>query len=166
MEGAVGSLRKRQRADGSFPGFWGINLTYATFFAVEGLRAAGVDHDDAGLRRAAEWLAGKQRPDGGWGEHFTSCLRGEYVEHTESQVAMTSWALLTLLESWPGHSQAIERGIEWLSARQEASGSWPDQSANGVCFGSAMLDYRLYKTYFPTWALARRSRVAVDRRSA
>jgi lanosterol synthase len=24
-----------------------------------------------------------------------------------------------------------------------------------VFFGTAMLDYRLYNTYFPTWALAR-----------
>jgi hypothetical protein len=26
---------------------------------------------------------------------------------------------------------------------------------NGVFFGSAMLDYRLYQSYFPTWALSR-----------
>ena len=35
-------LRRRQRPDGSFPGFWGINFTYAIFHVVKGLRAAGV----------------------------------------------------------------------------------------------------------------------------
>jgi lanosterol synthase len=32
-------------------------------------------------------------------------------------------------------------------------GDWPRDSVNGVFFGTAMLDYRLYNTYFPTWAL-------------
>jgi lanosterol synthase len=35
-------LRARQRADGSWAGFWGINFTYATWFAVAALRAGGV----------------------------------------------------------------------------------------------------------------------------
>jgi len=35
------------------------------------------------------------------------------------------------------------------------NGDWPRDSVNGVFFGTAMLDYRLYNTYFPTWALAR-----------
>ena len=89
-------LLSRQRPDGAFPGAWGIFLTYGTFHAVRGLRAAGLPADGPVLRRAAEWLIRHQKPDGGWGEHFTGCLRQEYVEHPESQATMTSWAILAL----------------------------------------------------------------------
>jgi hypothetical protein len=34
-------------------------------------------------------------------------------------------------------------------------GRWPPEAVNGVFFGSAMLDYRLYRVYFPARALAR-----------
>src|SRR6516162_6333261 len=74
-------LRARQRVDGSWPGFWGINFTYATWFAVGALRAAGATPRDPALMLAAEWVASKQKPDGGWGEHYTGCLNATYVEH-------------------------------------------------------------------------------------
>jgi 2,3-oxidosqualene cyclase len=148
-------LRRHQRPDGSFPGFWGINFTYAAFHVVRGLRAAGVPATDPVLRRAADWLAGNQRADGGWGEHYSSCLLGRYVEHPESQVVMTSWALLALLEVADPSSRPIADGVAWLRAKQRPDGSWPRQAVNGVFFGTAMLDYRHYPTYFPAWALAR-----------
>jgi lanosterol synthase len=47
----------------------------------------------------------------------------------------------------------IQRGLDWLASRQLPDGDWPRDSVNGVFFGTAMLDYRLYNTYFPTWAL-------------
>jgi 2,3-oxidosqualene cyclase len=148
-------LRRRQRADGAFAGFWGIHFTYAIFHAVRGLRAAGLPPDDPALVRAAEWLERHQRSDGGWGEHFRSCLEGRYVEHPESQAVMTSWALLALLEVLGPRAAAVEHGAAWLRARQSPEGAWPRQAVNGVFFGTAMLDYRLYPAYFPTWALAR-----------
>ena len=45
--------------------------------------------------------------------------------------------------------------MAWLVGRQCPDGSWPPEAVNGVFFGSAMLDYRLYRAYFPAWALAR-----------
>ena len=49
--------------------------------------------------RAAEWLTSKQKPDGGWGEHYSGCLNATYVDHPQSQPVMTSWALLALLDT-------------------------------------------------------------------
>ena len=155
IERSIRFLRSRQRADGSFAGFWGINFTYAIFHVMKGLCAAGVPSHDPVNMRAAEWLMTKQRADGGWGEHFSGCLTGRYVEHPQSQVVMTSWALLALMEVLPHTAPAVTRGIEFLHSQQTADGGWPSQAVNGVFFGSAMLDYRLYKTYFPAWALAR-----------
>ena len=68
---------------------------------------------------------------------------------------MTSWALLALMEILPPGAEPIARGVAWLMARQLPDGGWPPEAVNGVFFGSAMLDYRLYRSYFPAWALAR-----------
>ena len=127
------------------------------------MRAAGARPDDRSLRRLADWLTSKQRSDGGWGEHYSGCLTDEYVEHAQSQVVMTSWALLALMDLVGANSEAVTRGVEWLEFMQHEDGSWPSQSVNGVFFGSAMLDYRLYKTYFPVWALARYGGLLVGR---
>jgi lanosterol synthase len=155
----VALLRKAQRPDGGYPGFWGVNFTYAIFHVVKGLRAAGVPADDATLVRAAEWLVGKQKRDGGWGEHYLGCLGDRYLEHPQSQVVMTSWALLALLDVFGARHPAVERGVAWLAAQQQPDGGFPGAAQNGVFFGSAMLDYRFYKAYFPTWALARYQRL-------
>jgi lanosterol synthase len=152
---AVRFLRRRQHADGAWPGFWGVHFTYGIFHAVKGLRAASVPPGDAALQRAADWLVRHQRPDGGWGEHYTGCLTGRYVEHPHSLAVQTSWALLTLLEILDPGAEPIRRGVAWLRGRQLPDGAWRQDAVTGVFFGTAMLDYRLYPAYFPTWALAR-----------
>ena len=156
---ALEFLRRSQLADGSYPGFWGINYTYAIYHVTKGLRMAGVPASDRALQTAARWLLAKQRGDGGWGEHYSGCLEGRYVENAKSQVVMTSWALLALLEILPCDNESIRRGVAWLMGQQQEDGGWPRQGVNGVFFGAAMLDYRLYHAYFPTWALARYSRL-------
>ena len=147
-------LLSRQRRDGAFPGAWGVYLTYGTFHAVRGLRAAGVPREHPALQRAAEWLVARQKPDGGWGEHYTGCLRQEFVEHPTAQATMTSWAVLVLCEVVGTDHAAVARGATWLAAHQSATGSHPREAVNGVFFGTAMLDYDLYRAYFPAWALA------------
>ncbi|MGH7353490.1 MAG: 2,3-oxidosqualene cyclase [Candidatus Rokuibacteriota bacterium] len=160
IERGVRFLRASQRVDGAITGAWGINFTYGAFHFVAGLRGAGVAADDLALVRAAEWLVARQRPDGGWGEHWSGCLHDRYVEHALSQPVQTAWALLALLDVVGATHASVERGIDWLCARQEANGGWPAGSVNGVFFGTAMLDYRLYSAYFPAWALARYARQA------
>jgi len=161
IERAIGDgkafLLAAQRPDGSWPGFWGVNFTYAAFHAARGLRAAGVPASDPALGRAANWLIRTQRRDGGWGEHHSGCLTQTYVEHERSQAVQTAWAVLALLDLRGPRDPAVARAVEHLAARQSADGAYPKESVNGVFFGAAMLDYRLYKSYFPTWALARRA---------
>jgi len=154
---SIAFLRGEQRADGSFAAAWGIRFTYAIFHAVKALTAAGVDPHDPAIARAVGWLERTQRADGGWGEHWSSCLSGEYVEHRESQAVMTSWALLALADA-QHPSPAVDRAARWLESRRQADGSWPLEAVNGVFFGTAMLDYCLYRAYFPVWALAQHRR--------
>jgi squalene/oxidosqualene cyclase-like protein len=159
VERGVKLLKSRQLPDGSWLGFWGVNFTYAIFHVVEALRAAGTPPEDPILQKAASWLCAKQKGDGGWGEHWKSCLTDSYVEHPESQAAMTAWALLALLETLEPHTSAIARGVACLRAMQSSDGSWPQQSQSGIFFATAMLDYRLYKDVFPSWVLARHAKL-------
>ena len=102
-----------QRSDGSWYGSWAICFTYAMFFSLESLETVGQTYQTSPrVRKACEWLASKQKVDGGWGEHYSSCERQEYVQHAESQVVNTAWAVLALMSARYPQSRTIERGLE------------------------------------------------------
>jgi lanosterol synthase len=154
LEPAISFLERSQLPDGSFPAAWGIHFTYSIFHVIKALRAAWFTTQDSTIVRAVSWLKDVQRADGGWGEHFSTSLTDTYVPHPEPQPVMTSWALLALIEG--DHSgEAVQRGRALLESLQRDDGSWPHGAVNGVFFGTAMLDYGLYRVYFPAWALAR-----------
>lgn len=158
IDRGVQFLLRAQHPDGGWLGFWGINITYGTFFVVPALLAAGIPHQHASIRRAVRWLVARQRPDGGWGESFEGLLHGRDVQlppGEPSLVVQTAWAVLTLLSAAPGEEEAIRRGISYLLAKQADHGGWPKERASGVFFNTAVLDYDLYKLVFPAWALAR-----------
>jgi lanosterol synthase len=149
----VAQLRRSQRPDGSFEGMWGVHFIYGTMFGVRGLLAGGVPSVDPQVRRACAWLEERQRADGGWGEHFSSVTEGRYVEHEEGQIVQTAWALTTLLEARHPRFSPLEAAARFLAARQRDDGTWPKQDPEGIFFHTALLDYRLYRRYFPVWAL-------------
>ena len=146
-------LRRTQASDGSWRGVWGVQFIYGTFFGVRGLLAAGARHGDPALRLACRWILDRQRSDGGWGEHHSGCMTGRYVPHEESQVIQTAWALIALLEAGDSNWTAITRGVRFLLDTQDAYGAWPKQDMAGVFFRTALLDYVLYRQYFPLHAL-------------
>jgi lanosterol synthase len=148
-------LRRLQQRDGSWRGVWGVQFVYGTLFGIRGLMAAGALPTDPAVRRACEWLLARQQADGGWGEDAAGCLSAEYVAHESSQVLHSAWALLALLEAEDPNDDAIARAANLLIESQCADGSWPREDPAGLFFRTALLDYELYRAYFPLWALAR-----------
>ncbi|MFO7566179.1 MAG: prenyltransferase/squalene oxidase repeat-containing protein [Enhygromyxa sp.] len=159
IEAGVRFLLGAQHPSGGWPGFWGVNYTYGTFFAVGGLLAAGLDREHVAIRRAVRFLLERQRFDGGWGERYEGVLENcerPLDPDQPSRVVQTAWALLTLEQAAPERGrEAIDRGVRFLLERQADDGGWPHDASVGVFFNTAVLDYRLYKLVFPTWALAR-----------
>jgi squalene cyclase len=84
-----------------------------------------------------------------------SCVIHEYVEHEESQVINTAWALLALMSAnYPDHTP-IRRGIEFIIRKQQRSGDWEQEGISGVFNGNCMITYTAYRNVFPIWALGR-----------
>lgn len=147
-------LRRRQRADGSWEGAWGVCFTYGTWFGVWGLLAAGAGVDDPAVQRACDFLLQHQAADGGWGEDYHSCLERRWVPHRESQAVNTAWALLTLARAGRGGGEAATRAARFLVDLQQEDGDWPRQSMPGVFNRTTLIEYESYRRIFPLWALA------------
>ncbi len=154
---AIDYLRKTQLEDGSWYGRWGMNYIYGTWSVLCALNAAGIDHDDDLIRKAADWLVSIQNPDGGWGEDGTS-YKLEYngYEPAPSTASQTSWALLGLMAAGRTDDPAVERGIAWLAKTQNQDGFWTEPRFTATGFPRVFyLRYHGYRKYFPLWALAR-----------
>ncbi len=146
-------IRQQQQPSGAWPGAWGVRLIYGTWFGVRGLLASGAPPTDPAIRKACTWLKAHQRPDGSWGER-PSAHAIEYVERGEGQVVQTAWALMTLCEASDPDWGPLERAARFISRAQLGSGEWPRQDPPGLFFRTALLEYVLYRAYFPVWALA------------
>jgi squalene/oxidosqualene cyclase-like protein len=154
IERARDYLLARQRADGSWEGCWGICFTYGTWFGIEGLRAAGLPAEHDSIRRAVAFLEQHQQADGGWGETAESNYRRRYVQAESGQAVMTSWALLGLIAAGRGQSTSVQRGVDFLVARQRADGSYPPERIAGMFNKTCAIHYDNYLKVFPLWALA------------
>lgn len=154
IERATRRLRNAQYPNGAWPGVWGVRLIYGTLFGIRGLMAAGARATDPQIRKACAWLKSHQRPDGSWGEAHVAEPSDVYHEDAEGQVTQTAWALSALIEARDPDWDAIERAARFLASAQLGSGEWPRQEPMGVFFHTALLDYTLYKSYFPLLALS------------
>lgn len=110
---ASGYIIASQTSDGGWYGAWAICFTYATLFALESLETVGQTYQTSpNVRRAYLWLSTKQKADGGWGEHSSSCELQRYIQHKDSQVVMTAWATLALMSArYPDKSNVV-RGLQ------------------------------------------------------
>ena len=147
-------LVRRQEADGSWYGRWGVAYNYGTCFALRGLAVAGESDREAHILRAGEWLRSIQNADGGWGESCASYDRGAFVP-APSTPSQTAWAILGLIAGGDADSLSVQHGIEYLVETQREDGSWDEELSTGTGFPKVFyLNYHFYKDYFPLLALA------------
>ena len=153
-------LERTQEPDGSWWGRWGVNYIYGLGAVVPVLVAAGEDPQGPSIRKAVQWLEAHQNPDGGWGESCRSYDDPATRGQGPSTPSQTAWALLALLAAGELMSNATERGVRFLIARQERDGSWDEPEFTGTGFPrDFMLNYHLYRQYWPLWALGRYRRL-------
>lgn len=179
---ALDFIHAEQEADGSWFGRWGVNHIYGTGAVLPALAAAGEDPESEPFRRAAAWLCTRQNADGGWGETCSSYMQPELAGYGPSTASQTAWALMGLIAAGAQrHCNTIESGVAWL-LRTQREGSWEECHYTGTGFPgygvgarladrralarsgrrqgpelarAFMINYHLYRHYFPLMALAR-----------
>jgi len=154
---AVNYLKRMQHPEGSWHGRWGLNYIYGAWSVLCALNAAGVEHGDPVMRKAAAWLIAIQNYDGGWGEDGTSYkLDYRGYEPAPSTASQTAWALLGLMATGDVHDPAVGRGVEYLQHNQGSDGFWQEERYTATGFPRVFyLRYHGYPKFFPLWALAR-----------
>ena len=155
-------IKSIQREDGSWYGSWACCFCYGVWFGVEGLVKSGESLTSDSIRKACTYLLRRQRPNGGWGEDFTSCYDKEYAANgmedygdEGSGVVNTAWALLALSIAKCEDVDAVKRGIRYLVKRQLPGGDWPQEGIAGVFNRACGISYTAYRNVFPIWAIGR-----------
>jgi hypothetical protein len=109
--GPLEFLRRAQRRDGSWTGYWWDDDEYATARAVEALAASG---DRASVAGAVRWAESRIGADGSV----------QSIAHGRSSPFATALALRALIVGGAPGRGARARATSWLLSEQRADGSW------------------------------------------
>ncbi|BDH13687.1 squalene--hopene cyclase [Streptomyces hygroscopicus] len=150
-------LLAEQEPSGAWFGRWGTNYIYGTGSVLPALAAAGIPASHPAVRRAVLWLERVQNDDGGWGEDQRSYQDKErWAGRGASTASQTAWALMALLAAGERDSEAVRRGVRWLTGTQREDGSWDEPYFTGTGFPwDFSINYHLYRQVFPLTALGR-----------
>lgn len=180
VRAALRYIRSEQEHDGSWFGRWGVNYIYGTSAVLQALRAIGEDMQQSYVKRAAEWFLARQNDDGGWGETPASYMDPKLRGRGESTASQTAWAIIGLISVGDlAYYDAVFRGVVYLMETQK-DGTWDEPHYTGAGFpgyghggrtdfdGNGdtleqglelcrgfMINYNMYRHYFPLMALAR-----------
>jgi len=180
VQKALDYMRREQEPEGSWFGRWGVNHIYGTAAVLPALEAIGEDMSQPYVHKAAEWVLDHQNEDGGSGETPASYMDDALRGVGDSTASQTAWAIMALAAVGdPVYEDAIRRGVEFLVTTQR-DGTWEEPQYTGTGFpgysvgervdlkGKAhelrqgielqrafMINYSLYRHYFPLIALGR-----------
>ena len=185
-------LKSEQEADGAWFGRWGVNYVYGTGAVLPALEAIGEDMSAAYVRKAANWLILHQNADGGWGEGCESYMDANHAGVGPSTASQTAWALMGLAAIGSEEDEkAMVAGVQYLLETQR-DGTWVEPEYTGTGFPgygvgatikltdpllkerlkqgpelsrAFMINYNLYRHYFPLMALGRVRRLMASWRT-
>ncbi|MCZ6544686.1 MAG: squalene--hopene cyclase, partial [Chloroflexi bacterium] len=153
---ALAFLYALQEPDGSWWGRWGVNYIYGLGAVLPALAELGESMTQPAVRKAVGWLRAHQLADGGWGESCDSYADPTLAGAGPSTPSQTAWALLALIAAGEAASEEAARGVQYLIERQRSDGTWDEPEFTGTGFpGDFMINYHLYRHYFPLMALGR-----------
>lgn len=186
LQRGLAFLRKEQEPGGSWFGRWGVNHIYGTAAVLPALRAVGQDMSADWIRKAADWIVAHQNDDGGWGESCASYMDPDMQGRGDSTASQTGWAIMALVATQnTDYRVAVERGLGYLIASQRDDGTWDEPQYTGTGFPGYgvgarmdlsdsgierrlnqstelgrgfMINYNLYRHYFPLMAMGRARR--------
>jgi hypothetical protein len=146
-EGVLDKAELGQAPSGGWPAFWGGDVASidATCFRLSELDDLGA-LDRPAARRAVEWLAGRQRPDGTWEEAESladSAPQWARPGDPEARLYLTANAgfWLTVVGARDDrYAAAAARAGEAFRAALRPTGSWPSFLVTGW-LGAAMLHH-------------------------
>jgi len=178
-------VKDEQEPDGSWFGRWGVNFIYGTAAALPALKAMGEDMRSPYVSKAADWILDRQNEDGGWGETCGSYMDPEKAGRGDSTASQTAWALMSLIAvGRPSDQDVVKKGLKFLMDRQ-SQGTWDEPEFTGTGFPGYgvglrinlkqsglqddlqqstelsrgfMINYNLYRHYFPVMAMGRADR--------
>lgn len=104
------------KSDPTYDGVWRQSL------ALTALTAAKVTPADS----AVGWLTGQQCEDGGWPSYRNAGAACDAKFEDSNATAVAIQALVAL----GGHQDAVDKGVAWLKANQNADGSWAYNPGN------------------------------------
>ena len=178
-------IRREQEDDGSWFGRWGVNYIYGVGAVLPALEALGENMGAPYIRRAVDWLVSHQNGDGGWGESCGSYVDHRLRGVGPSTASQTAWGLLALVASGDGGSAAANSAVSYLLRTQNDDGTWDEPYFTGTGFpgygvgeklkslpnpgesgyqgldmpAGFMINYHLYRNYWPLMALGRYARI-------
>ena len=181
IQAAYRYLRSEQEDDGSWFGRWGVNYVYGLGAVVPALEAICENMSQPYVRRAVQWLAQHQNPDGGWGESCASYVDPSLHGVGPSTASQTAWAIIALIAAGEIDHPATRRGVQYLLETQQPDGHWDEPYFTGTGFpgymkgarvervpgpgergfqgtelsAGFMINYHLYRNTWPLLALGR-----------
>jgi len=174
-------MREEQEQDGPWFGRWGVNYIYGTAAVLPAFEAVGENMQAEYVQRALRWIVEHQNEDGGWGESCGSYMDDQLRGRGPSTASQTGWALMALTAG-ASHDfdRNISRGLEFLLTSQQTAGTWDEPYYTGTGFPGYgvgqrvnlskdaerpdqgrelargfMLNYNMYRHYFPLMAMGR-----------
>ncbi|WP_031078720.1 prenyltransferase/squalene oxidase repeat-containing protein [Streptomyces sp. NRRL WC-3742] len=104
------------KGDPTYDGVWRQSL------ALTALAGAKVTPADS----AVAWLTGQQCEDGGWPSYRAAGAACDAKFEDSNATAVAVQALIAL----GGHQDAVDKGVKWFKANQNADGSWAYNPGN------------------------------------